>query len=59
MPEQFKNPGIYIEEIPKLPPSIISVQTAIPAFIGYTEISYSEQTDFQFKPKRIDSLVEY
>ena len=33
MPE-YKTPGVYIEEIPKLPPSIASVETAIPAFIG-------------------------
>ena len=36
MPE-YKTPGVYIEEIPKLPPSIASVETAIPAFIGYTQ----------------------
>ncbi|MBP1653020.1 MAG: phage tail protein, partial [Bacteroidetes bacterium] len=34
---EYKTPGVYIEEIPKLPPSIASVETAIPAFIGYTE----------------------
>ena len=28
-----KIPGIYIEEIPHLPPSIISVETAIPSFV--------------------------
>ncbi len=35
----YKTPGVYIEEIPKLPPSIAQVETAIPAFIGYTNIS--------------------
>ena len=33
----YKTPGVYIEEIPKFPPSIAAVETAIPAFIGYTE----------------------
>jgi len=36
MPE-YKTPGVYMEEIPKLPPTITSVETAIPAFIGYTQ----------------------
>jgi phage tail sheath protein FI len=30
-------PGVYIQEISTLPPSIAPVSTAIPAFIGYTE----------------------
>lgn len=33
----YKTPGVYIEEIPKLPPSVAQVETAIPAFVGYTE----------------------
>ena len=33
----YKTPGVFIEEIPKFPPSIAAVATAIPAFIGYTE----------------------
>ncbi|WCT10383.1 phage tail sheath family protein [Mucilaginibacter jinjuensis] len=33
----YKTPGVYIEEIPKFPPSVAEVETAIPVFIGYTE----------------------
>lgn len=33
----YKTPGVYVEEIPKLPPSVAEVSTAVPAFIGYTE----------------------
>ncbi len=33
----YKTPGVYIEEISVLPPSIEQVATAIPVFIGYTE----------------------
>lgn len=31
-----KAPGVYVEEISKLPPSVASVATAIPGFVGYT-----------------------
>lgn len=59
MPE-YKTPGVYIEEIPKLPPSIASVETAIPAFIGYTEkAQWKEENDLRNKPWRIESLLEY
>lgn len=56
----YKTPGVYIEEIPKFPPSIAPVETAIPAFIGYTEKATSPtDSDLLLKPKRISSLVEY
>lgn len=59
MPE-YKTPGVYIEEIPKLPPSIASVETAIPAFIGYTEkAQLKEPGDLLNKPKRISSMLQY
>jgi len=32
----YKTPGVYVEEIAKFPPSVAQVETAIPAFIGYT-----------------------
>lgn len=31
-----KTPGVYVQEVSIFPPSITSVATAIPAFIGYT-----------------------
>jgi phage tail sheath protein FI len=56
----YKTPGVYIEEIPKLPPSIASVETAIPAFTGYTEkAQLKEHGDLVLKPKRITSMLEY
>jgi phage tail sheath protein FI len=59
MPE-YKTPGVYIEEIPHLPPSIASVETAIPAFIGYTEkAQWKEAGDLINKPWRIESLLQY
>lgn len=60
MATAYKTPGVYIEEIPKFPPSIAPVETAIPAFIGYTEKAQDlVADDLLLKPKRIASLVEY
>ncbi len=56
----YKTPGVYIEEIPKLPPSIAQVETAIPAFIGYTEKAEDQRGDSLLnEPKRITSLFDY
>lgn len=34
---KLSTPGVYVQEISSLPPSVAEVETAIPAFIGYTE----------------------
>jgi phage tail sheath protein FI len=31
----YLTPGVYVEEVALLPPSVAEVATAIPAFIGY------------------------
>lgn len=59
MATSYKTPGVYIEEIPKFPPSIAPVETAIPAFIGYTEKAAEGKTDLTLKPVRISSLLDY
>lgn len=60
MATTYKTPGVYIEEIPKFPPSVAPVATAVPAFIGYTEKASDEVADdLLLKPKRIESLVEF
>src|SRR6056297_1782513 len=60
MASSYKTPGVYVEEISKLPPSVAQVETAIPAFIGYTEKAVKmEEDDLLFVPTRITSLVEY
>ena len=60
MATTYKTPGVYVEEIPKFPPSVAPVDTAIPAFIGYTEKAIDEVADdLLLKPKRIESLVEF
>jgi uncharacterized protein len=56
----YKTPGIYIDENSKFPPSIVSVETALPAFIGYTEKAQkNEPGDLLNIPYRINSLKEY
>ncbi len=56
----YKTPGVYIEEIPKLPTSVAQVETAIPAFIGYTEKAKKDKDDDLLdKAVKIKSLVEY
>ncbi len=47
----YKTPGVYVEEISTLPPSVAEVSTAIPAFIGYTAAGK--------KVARINTLLEY
>lgn len=60
MATTYKTPGVYVEEIPKLPPSIAQVETAIPAFIGYTQSALDNQgNSLTLKPTRISSLLEY
>jgi phage tail sheath protein FI len=53
----YKTPGVYIEEISVFPPSVAQVETAIPAFVGYTETSPDTATTPYIK--RIVSLKEY
>lgn len=37
MASTYKTPGVYVQEISKFPPSVAAVETAIPAFVGYTQ----------------------
>ena len=59
MATAYKTPGVYIEEIPKFPPSIAAVETAIPAFIGYTEKAVRNNESLTNKPVRIESIAEF
>lgn len=60
MAPMYKTPGVYIEEIPKFPPSIAAVETAIPAFIGYTEKADKVKPgDLLNVPTKIGSIAEY
>ena len=56
----YKTPGVYIEEISTLPASVAPVATAIPAFIGYTNLTVDGDAESMlFKPQRITSMLEY
>lgn len=55
----YNTPGVYIEEISKLPPSVAQVGTAIPAFIGYTQKTNYKGTSLLNKPKRVKSYKEF
>jgi phage tail sheath protein FI len=53
-------PGIYIDEVPMLPPSVTSVETALPAFIGYTQMAQlHEPGDLNNVPQKLSSILEY
>ena len=56
----YKTPGVYIKEISTFPPSVVPVETAIPAFVGHTQQARdSDGNDLTMKPTRIESLLEY
>jgi phage tail sheath protein FI len=56
----IRTPGVYVNEVPSFPPSIAQVATAIPAFIGYTQIAKDLQgKNLTNKPTRITSMLEY
>ncbi|WP_293124566.1 phage tail sheath C-terminal domain-containing protein [Okeania sp. SIO1I7] len=55
----YKTPNVYIEEISTLPPSVATVSTAIPAFIGYTEKALDGKKNLTNKPTLITSLLNY
>ncbi|WP_347841220.1 phage tail sheath family protein [uncultured Draconibacterium sp.] len=60
MATPYKTPGVYIEEISVFPPSVAQVETAIPAFIGYTEKAKKKVDDDLLNvPTRIKSLLEF
>ena len=61
----YKTPGVYVEEISLLPPSVVGVQTAVPAFVGYTqkaEVRDANNTkikDLLGVPTKIGSLMDF
>lgn len=56
----YKTPGVYVQEISLFPPSVAQVETAVPAFIGYTErASDPDGNNLTNQPVRIKSLVEF
>ncbi|MCE9672066.1 phage tail sheath subtilisin-like domain-containing protein [Myxococcus stipitatus] len=54
-----KTPGVYVTELDAFPPSIVGIQTAVPAFIGYTQTATLSGKPILNKPVRISSLADY
>lgn len=57
-------PGVIIKEITTLAPSVVPVRTAIPAFIGYTELSGADDPAVWpeangLKATRVTSLLDF
>jgi hypothetical protein len=55
----IKTPGVYIVEKPALPNSVVEVATAVPAFIGYTQVADNKGTSLHRTPWRISSMAEF
>jgi len=53
----YRTPGVYIEEISTLPPSVAEVASAVPAFIGYTEIGPAAADDPVVE--RVATMLEF
>ena len=56
---EYKTPGVYIKEKNAFGTSIVEVETAVPAFIGYTEKALNGTEDLTGKPWKITSMTEF
>ncbi|MDT0647928.1 phage tail sheath C-terminal domain-containing protein [Zunongwangia sp. F260] len=54
-----KTPGVYINELQNALPDIHQVETAVPAFVGYTERAGNPEASLYMKPIRISSMLEF
>jgi phage tail sheath protein FI len=58
MPTLMSVPAFYVEEIPGFP-AVTQVETAVPAFIGYTEKADNNGISLINIPTRISSMLEF
>ncbi|WP_298774528.1 phage tail sheath C-terminal domain-containing protein [uncultured Shewanella sp.] len=57
---QYKTPDVYVKERSLLSPSVAEVPTAIPAFIGYTQlVEDNKGGEIVQKPYRITNMMEF
>ncbi len=54
-----KTPGVYVTELDAFPPSIVGVQTAVPAFIGYTQYAEISGKPVFNRPIKVNSMVDF
>ncbi|MVT11142.1 phage tail sheath family protein [Chitinophaga tropicalis] len=59
MASTLMTPGVYIEEKNAFPSSAVAVETAVPAFIGYTQKAERFGKSLLHKPTRITSFAEF
>jgi hypothetical protein len=59
MASTLMTPGVYLEEKNAFPSSAVAVETAVPAFIGYTSTAVRNGKSLVGKPTRITSFAEY
>jgi uncharacterized protein len=57
--QTYLTPGVYVQEVSTLPPSVPQAQTAIPAFLGYTENPAASGSNLHLVPTRITSMLEF
>ena len=55
----MKTPGVSINEKDAFPNSVVAVATAVPAFIGYTEMAQAGNTSLLNKPVRVTSMAKF
>lgn len=55
----MKTPGVYVLEKNAFPNSVVEVATAVPAFIGYTEVAKNGTKSLLNVPWKISSLAEF
>lgn len=60
MATDFRTPGVYIQEINTLPASVVGVDTAVPAFVGYVQKADRDGEGIpMLTPTRITSFLDY
>lgn len=55
----LRTPGVYIVEESKFPPSVVPVETAIPAFVGYTRVTQYKGESLLNRPVAVNDLLEF
>lgn len=56
----YRTPDVYVEEISVFPPSVAEVESAIPAFVGYTATATKVlANDLLNRPTKIYSFAEF
>src|SRR5215216_698431 len=55
----LRTPGVYIVEESKFPPSVVPVETAIHAFVGYTRATQYKGESLLNRPVAVNDFLEF